>query len=88
MEPVTIKFQDDILSKIDQTIEEHNFNSRTEFIREAVRDKISELRKEDLLQDFLKFRGKSKIKTTPEDNKTTKEIVSKELVEELSKRFD
>ena len=74
MEPVTIKFQDDILSKIDQTIEEHNFNSRTEFIREAVRDKISELRKEDLLQDFLKFRGKSKIKTTPEDNKTTKEI--------------
>jgi len=88
MEAVTIKFQEDILSKIDKTIEEHNFNSRTEFIREAVRDKISELRKEDLLQEFLKFRGKSKIKTTPEDNKTTKAIVSKELMEELNKRFN
>lgn len=87
MEAVTIKFQEDVLKKVDETIAEHNFNSRTEFIREAVRDKIAELSKEELMNEFLKFHGKPKKKTTYEDNLKTKQIVSKELMEELGKRF-
>ena len=87
MEVVTVKFQEDILKKIDKTIVEHNFNSRTEFIREAVRDKLVELSKEELMTEFLKFRGKAKNKTTYEENKITKEKVSKELIAELEKRF-
>ena len=87
METVTVKFQEDVLKKIDGSIAEHNFNSRTEFIREAVRDKITELNREDLIQEFLKFRGKAKKKTTYEENRKTREIVSKELMAELDKRF-
>ena len=87
MEVVTVKFQENILKKVDDSISEHNFNSRTEFIREAVRDKLSELSREDLIDEFLKFRGKSKKKTTIAQNRKTKEIVSKELMAELDRRF-
>ena len=87
MEVVTVKFQEDVLKRIDETISEHNFNSRTEFIREAVRDKIAELSKEDLMKEFLKFRGKARKKTTFEENLRTKQAVSKELMDELGKRF-
>ena len=87
MEIVTVRFQEDVLKKIDETIEKHNFNSRTEFLREAVRDKLAELSKEDLIKEFMKFRGKASKKTTYEENRKTREIVSKELMEELDKRF-
>jgi len=87
METVTVKFQENILKKIDENIIEHDFNSRTEFIREAIRDKLSELSKDDLIKKFLKFRGKSKKKTTYEENMKTREVVSRELMAELDKRF-
>jgi Arc/MetJ-type ribon-helix-helix transcriptional regulator len=88
MEVVTVKFQEEVLKKVDKAIEGHNFNSRTEFIREAVRDKLVELSKEQLMTEFLKFRGKARHKTTYEDNLKTKEAVGKELMAELDKRFN
>lgn len=87
METVTVKFQEDVLKRIDRSIEKHNFNSRTEFLREAVRDKLAELSKDDLLKEFLKFKGRAKKQTTYEENRKTREIVSKELMEELDKQF-
>ena len=87
MDVVSVKFQEDVLGKIDKSISEHNFNSRTEFIREAVRDKLSSLDKEDLIKEFLKFQGKAHKKTTPEQNKKTRNQVSKELLKELESRF-
>jgi Arc/MetJ-type ribon-helix-helix transcriptional regulator len=87
MEIVSVKFNEEVLDNIDKSISKHNFNSRTEFIREAVRDKLEDLSKEDLMKEFLKFRGKAKKKTTYEENRKTKEKVGKELIEELEKRF-
>jgi len=87
METVTVKFQENVLKDIDKNIAEHDFNSRTEFIRESVRDKLSELNKTDLVKEFLKFKGKAKKKTTYEENRKTREIISRELMAELDKRF-
>ena len=39
----------------------HNFNSRTEFIREAVRDKLDELNREELIQELLEEASSQKI---------------------------
>jgi metal-responsive CopG/Arc/MetJ family transcriptional regulator len=88
MEGITIRFQEDILKKIDQSIIEHNFNSRTEFIREAVRDKLAGLTREQAIEKFLALRGTAKIKTRPEDDEKRKWEVSKELGEILDKRFN
>lgn len=87
MEGITIRFQEDILKKIDQSIIEHNFNSRTEFIREAVRDKLSGLTREQAIEKFLALRGKLKGRTKPEDDEKIKWEVSKEFGKELDKRF-
>jgi len=88
MENVSVKFQEDVLKKIDTSISQHNFNSRTEFIRDAVRDKLANLNKEDLMKEFLKFRGKAPKKTTDEERRKTREQVSKELMDHLDKRFN
>lgn len=87
METISIRFQDDVLKRMDSFISEHNFNSRTEFVREAVRDKLSELNKDSLISEFLKFKGKARNKTTYEQNLKTKEAASRELIAELEKRF-
>ena len=87
MEIVSVKFQEEVLKEVDNKIAKHNFNSRTEFIREAVRDKLADLSKEERIEAFMKFYGKSKKKTTEEENERTREIVSKELEEKLAKRF-
>ena len=88
MDVVSVKFQEGILVKIDDTISKHNFNSRTEFIREAVRDKLAILSKEELVNEFLKYNGKSKIKTSLKENKNVREEVSKEIIRELDKKFN
>jgi metal-responsive CopG/Arc/MetJ family transcriptional regulator len=87
METVSVKFQEEVLEDVDQKIAKHHFNSRTEFIREAVRDKLAELSKEELMAEFMKFKGKAKVKTTDADNLRMKRQVSKELEEELEQRF-
>ena len=87
MDVVSVKFQKEVLKKIDDSILEHNFNSRTEFIRDAVRDKLDELRKETLIKEFLTYNGKSKKKTSYAQNEQTRKAVSKELFEDLGKRF-
>jgi Arc/MetJ-type ribon-helix-helix transcriptional regulator len=87
MEIVTVRFQEDILKRIDENLSLNNYNSRTEFIREAVREKLSDLDRSELINKFLEFRGKTKKSTSVEENRKTKELVSKELMEELDKRF-
>jgi metal-responsive CopG/Arc/MetJ family transcriptional regulator len=87
METVSVKFQEDVLKKVDDKIAKHNFNSRTEFIREAVRDKLKELTKEELMREVMKFYGKGKRKTSSEEELRIKAEAGNELREELERRF-
>ena len=86
MNAVSIKFQEEILNKVDNSILKHNFNSRTEFIREAVRDKLKELDRNYLIEEFLKLKGKGVSKTNKSDREVREEV-SIELMKELEKRF-
>lgn len=87
-EMITMKLDKKFLNEIDRTAKEENYESRTEFIREAVRNRIKELNQEDLVNEFMKFRGKAKKKTTQDENEITRKQVSKELMEDLKKRFN
>ena len=56
MEVVSVKFKEDTLKKIDECVKDNNYASRTEFIREAVRDKLGEkLSTEELIKEFMKL---------------------------------
>lgn len=87
METISLKLDETMLQNVDKTLQKHNFSTRTEFIRDAIRDKLSELSRDELIEEFMKFRGKSKKKTSDEELKKIRAEVSKELMEELDKKF-
>jgi len=49
MEPVSIKFDERSLKNIGKIMQKFGYSTKTEFIREAVRDKIKDLEKQAAL---------------------------------------
>jgi metal-responsive CopG/Arc/MetJ family transcriptional regulator len=82
METISLKLDETMLQNVDQTFRKHNFSTRTEFIRDAIRDKLDNLSREDLLKKFMEFKGKAKIKTTDKERKEIREQVFDELAKE------
>ena len=64
MEPVSIKFDERSLKNLGKIMQKFGYSTKTEFIREAVRDKIRDLEKEEVLKRIDKLFGTSKRKTT------------------------
>lgn len=83
MEPVTIRFEDSFLHDIEKVMKRNRYATKTEFIREAVREKIKELEKEELLRRVDRLFGSSKHKTTDEQLHAAGE----KAVEQLEKKF-
>ena len=88
MEAISLKLEDNMLKNIDESLKDNNYSTRTEFVRDAIRDKLEELKREKLLSEFMKYQGKAKKKTTYEENRNTRERVSKELFQELERKFN
>jgi len=87
MDIVSVKFQSEVLKALDKTISDHKFNSRTEFIREAVRDKMASLEQDKLVKEFLKSREKHRPQVQMEDISKTREKMSRELIKHLQFRM-
>ena len=82
MEAICIKMEDGLLEKMNKSIQENGYATKTEFIREAIREKLEDDERERLIKEFLKFKGKAKKKTTYEENKKTREKVLLEMARE------
>ncbi len=83
METVCIKVEEDFLRDIEKTMKRHRYATKTEFIREAVRKRMKELEKEEILESIKKAYGSSKKKTTPGEYERARE----EAFEEIARRF-
>ena len=66
METVSLKLERGILREIDKNLKKRRYSTRTEFIRDAIRKKLSDQEKEELLRAVAKLHGYSKRKTTDE----------------------
>lgn len=64
METISLKLEKMMLHTLDMNLQKHNFSTRTEFIRDAIREKLESLKKEELIQKFLQSKGKAKRKTS------------------------
>jgi metal-responsive CopG/Arc/MetJ family transcriptional regulator len=82
MESISLKLDENMLTNIDTTIRTNNYSTRTEFIRDAIREKLEDLKREQFIEEFMKFKGKAKKKTTYAENRKTREIALKELIKE------
>lgn len=73
-----------MLDNIDNCLKKHNFSTRTEFIRDAIREKLEEMTKDELIHRFLELRGKGK-KISQKQYRETRETVAKEILDDSRK---
>jgi len=51
MENVSLKLEKGFLQAIEQVMRKHNYMTKTEFIRESIRDKMRKLEEKEILED-------------------------------------
>ncbi len=66
METISIKVEEEFAHEMGRLMRKYHYTTKTEFIREAIRDKIKKLETEEALKRVEKFYGASKRKTTDE----------------------
>ena len=91
METVSIKFEEDFLKHVEKAMKKHNYSTKTEFIREAIRDKLTDLEKQEYLFRALSLYGAGKKKhrhLTDQDIHKAREKAAKELAKELGVKLD
>ncbi len=64
METITIKLEDKFAKDVEEAIKRHRYTTKTEFVREAIRDKLKEIEDEEALAHARKLYGTSKKKTS------------------------
>jgi len=79
MESISLKLEPNFLRDIEKTIKKNRYSTKTEFIRAAIRDKITELEKEETLKNIDKLFGSLKHKTTDEQLHAAGEKAFKQL---------
>ena len=57
METISLKLDEHLLKHIDANLKKYNFSTRTEFVRDAVRKRLSELEKEEVIRRLAAFKG-------------------------------
>ena len=80
---ISIRFEDDFLQAMEKVMKKQGYATKTEFIRESVRERLKALEKEEALAKVRKLYGSSKHKTTDEDLHKAREKAFKELEEEF-----
>lgn len=85
MEAISLKLDENILSEIDKKLSRYRYSTRTEFIRDAIRSKLSELEKKEMLKAIDRMYGYSKRKTTDEQLHAAGEKVFREIEKRFKK---
>ena len=81
---INIKLDDSFLKEIDSIVADSNYHNRTEFIRNALREKLDKVKLEQTMKELSKFRRMSSHKTTEEEYEKIRTLAFKKL----SKKFE
>ena len=61
---ITLKLDRKFLKEIDAIVEQENYQNRTEFIRQSLRDTVSQERRKTIMAELRAIQGSSKKKVT------------------------
>lgn len=75
--------ENSLLKEIDSKITSFRYSTRTEFIRDAIRDKLSQLEKDEAIRKLEKLKGSLKGKAKMSYEKA-RELAFKEIAKELN----
>lgn len=82
-EMITLKLDDEFLKNIDEVVEKEGYQNRTEFIRNALREKLEETKLKEAMIELSHLKGASKKKTSNEEY----ERIRLKAFEEISKKL-
>ncbi len=88
METISIKIDKGLLVEIDSKLGKHRYGTRTELIREAIREKIKDLEKEEAFKRLEKYYGASMRKTTDKELHKSGDKAARELAKTLGLILD
>lgn len=86
MESITIKVEDDFAKEIEKAMHPY-YTTKTEFIREAIRDKVKQAKKQKFIEKLEKYRGIVKTQTSDEELERIREKLGEELIKEHEKKL-
>lgn len=80
METVTLKLQKETSDEINRLSKRYHYGTKTEFIREAIRDKIKQLEAEKFMQKLARYKGSATVNLNDEKlHKNREEIANRYL---------
>jgi len=83
----TFKMEHNFLEDVDKTAKSAGFQNRTEFIRNALREKVEEVKMKQAMVELSRYRGKAPRKTTDNERAKIRDQISNELVDYFDKKF-
>ena len=86
MQVVSIKMEESLLKEIDGFLKKNRYATRTEFIRDAIRSKLTQKEKDDILKHLRTIIGASGKKTSDKELHAIREKAFENLERELSGR--
>ena len=88
METVTFKLHENILEKVDLMLKPLHFNNRTEFIREAVREKLNAIEKDVVLRELERFKGSASVSVSNKRLREVREEIGKTYAKKFGIKLD
>jgi metal-responsive CopG/Arc/MetJ family transcriptional regulator len=89
MQTISLKIGSKLISQMKKTIDTNGYSTKTEFIREAIRDKIREKEKEMVIRRLEELKGFAKDKhVTDEDLREAREKIGKEYAKRFGIKLD
>ncbi len=80
---ITLKLEESFLKKIDAVVEKENYQNRTEFIRNALREKLEDVKVKEAMLEIAHLKGTAKKKISEEEY----EKVRQQVFNEFDKRL-
>ncbi|MBI2548444.1 hypothetical protein HYW21_03770 [Candidatus Woesearchaeota archaeon] len=90
METISVRFEENFIDDLEKVMKEHRYATKTEFIREAIRDKIKDLEKQEALLQLERMYGAgvNKRKMTPKVLRRAREEAAREIAQKLGTRLE
>ncbi|MFC1768558.1 ribbon-helix-helix domain-containing protein [Nanoarchaeota archaeon] len=82
-EMITLKLEEKFLENIDKTVDKEGYQSRTEFIRDALRKKLEDSKLKEDLASIARLKGASNKKTTQKEYEKSRRIAFKLISKKL-----
>ena len=82
-EMITVKLENKFLKNIDNVVQKEGYQNRTEFIRNALREKVEEVKLRETMASIAHLKGASKKKTTEREYEEIRKRAFDELANKL-----